>query len=41
MAENDKFKELSGASQKADDAQRIALINQDVDGIVPFWLDVP
>ena len=30
MAENDKFKELSGASQKADDAQRIALANQDV-----------
>ena len=31
MAENDKFEELSSASQKASDAERIALANQDLD----------
>ena len=31
MAENDKFEELSSASQKAADAERIALANQDLD----------
>ena len=30
MAENDKFEELSSASQKASDAERIALANEDI-----------